>query len=330
MTLDVSSLMLIRHDCMNRRGLLNGWKAWQHLQQLFRSDETTTITSMMRLLARLQLREDEAIQQYFIRAPELVTRLHHGSEELSETLFNGMALNGLPQRYEHFVVQESFNPAENFVELRKRLTNFEESRGQRDDVKEDQQIAMSAMNASCQLGTHSSFKSQPRKTFSKPYGSESLRLCFVWIKPGHLAASCYKKDDAACSICKVKGHLAVACKHQQKSPHEGLASRLSSESSFEVSAVIDLAVNSGSTDHMMIDKIWFEKYQKLETTVKNPDGGKTKVERVGDVDVEARDVKGVLHKLTFEKVLHVPKFKTYFIPGSGFVQNQHELFHTKA
>ena len=52
---------------------------------------------------------------------------------------------------------------------------------------------------------------------------------------------------------------------------------------------------------MMIDKTWFKNYQKLETTVNNPDGGKTTVEGIGDVDVEARDTNGVLHKLTFEK-----------------------------
>ena len=116
MTLDASSPMLIRHDCVNSKGLGEGQKAWLLLQQRFRSDETTTVISLMRRLARLQLQEDEAIHQYFIRAQELVTRLHHAGEERSETLFDAMVLNGLPQRYENFVVQESFNPAENFVE----------------------------------------------------------------------------------------------------------------------------------------------------------------------------------------------------------------------
>ena len=72
MTLDASSLMLIRHDCMNRKGLGDGQKAWLLLQQRFRSDETTTVISLMRQLAKLQLREDEAIHQYFIRAQELI------------------------------------------------------------------------------------------------------------------------------------------------------------------------------------------------------------------------------------------------------------------
>ena len=179
MTLDASSLMLIRHDCVNIKGFGDGQKAGRLLPQRFRSDETTTVISLLRQLARLKLREDEAIHQYFIRAQELVTRLHHAGEELSETLFNAMVLNGLPQQYEFFLVQESFNPADNFVEMRKRLTNFEESRKQRDDVEEDRHVAMSAKNASHQIGIHYSFKSHPRKTFSKPSSSKGPRLCFV-------------------------------------------------------------------------------------------------------------------------------------------------------
>ena len=173
--------------------------------------------SLLRQLAGLQLREVEAIHQYFIRAQELVPRLHHAGEEFSETMFNAMVLNGLPQRYEHFVVQrhfvESDNPAENFVEQRKRLNNFEASRRQKDGVEEDQHVAMTAKNDSHQVGIHSSFESHPRKTFSKPSKSKSPRLCFVCNKPGHLAASCNKKDNAVFSICKAKGHLLSACKH---------------------------------------------------------------------------------------------------------------------
>ena len=41
--------------------------------------------------------------------------------KMSETLFNTLVINGLPEKYEHFVVQESFNPASTFTELRTRL-----------------------------------------------------------------------------------------------------------------------------------------------------------------------------------------------------------------
>ena len=178
MILDASSLMLIRHDCVNSKGLGDDQKAWQLLQQQFRSDEreTTTVMSLMRQLSRLQLREDEAIHHNFIRAQQLFIRLHHAGEELSETLFNEMVLNGLPQRYEHFVVQESFNPEENYVELRKRLTNFDKSLRHRDDVEEDQHVAMLAKNASHQIGIHSSFSSHRWKTYSKPSSSKSPRF----------------------------------------------------------------------------------------------------------------------------------------------------------
>ena len=81
----------------------------------------------MRQLARVALREHEALHNYSIRAQELSTHLEKEGEHLSEPLLNVMVLNGLPERYEHFVVKESFNPAGSFVELRTRLTNYEES-----------------------------------------------------------------------------------------------------------------------------------------------------------------------------------------------------------
>ena len=46
----------------------------------------------MRELANLRLCEDEAIQQYFIRAQELYTRLHHADQKVSETPLSGMVL----------------------------------------------------------------------------------------------------------------------------------------------------------------------------------------------------------------------------------------------
>ena len=98
LTLDAISLLLIRHDCVNSRGLEDSPKTWQHLKQRFQSDETATVISLMRQLARLQLREDKAIHQFIIRAQELVTHWHHAGEELSETLFDAMVLSGLLQQ----------------------------------------------------------------------------------------------------------------------------------------------------------------------------------------------------------------------------------------
>ena len=125
---DSTSLMLIRHECVDKKRLGDGRKSWILLQQRFRSDEAVTVVSVMRQLDRLQLKEDEALHKYFIREQELTTRFDQAGEHLSESLLNAMLLNSLPERYEHFVVQESFNPAGSFVELRTRLMNYEENR----------------------------------------------------------------------------------------------------------------------------------------------------------------------------------------------------------
>ena len=115
--------MLIRHDCLDNKGLGDGHKAWGLLQERFRSNKTVKVTSVKRQLARLTLKENEALPQYVIRIQELSTRLGQAGEHLSEPLLNAMVPNDLSERYEHFVVQESFNPAGSFVELRRRLAN---------------------------------------------------------------------------------------------------------------------------------------------------------------------------------------------------------------
>ena len=43
-----------------------------------------------------------------------MTRLSDAGERISDTLFNALVINGLPEQYEQFVVvQESFQPATN-------------------------------------------------------------------------------------------------------------------------------------------------------------------------------------------------------------------------
>ena len=56
-----------------------------------------------------------------------MSRLTKTGENISETLFNALLINGLPEKYEHFIVQESFNPAANFTELQTRLRNYDDS-----------------------------------------------------------------------------------------------------------------------------------------------------------------------------------------------------------
>ena len=127
LALDNNSLLYIRHDCLSSSGVGDGAKAWRLLQQRYSNVEKPTVVSLVRQISRLQLDENEKLSEYFIRAQELMSRLTEAGEKMSETLFNALVVNGLPERYEHFIVQESFNPAANFTKLRTRLHNFEDS-----------------------------------------------------------------------------------------------------------------------------------------------------------------------------------------------------------
>ena len=128
LTLDATTLMLIRHDCVGDDGLGDEAKAWKLLQERFQSVRTPTVVTLVAQLPRLQLEDVEDFDSFSIRGQELVTRLQEAGEAVSKTLFNALVLNNLPMRYESFVIQESFNPA---LTLRKRLQNFHESTAQR-------------------------------------------------------------------------------------------------------------------------------------------------------------------------------------------------------
>ena len=79
---------------------------------------------------------------------------------------------------------------------------------------------------------------------------------------------------------------------------------------------------------MMIDITLFQNYQKLETTLNTSMQGKQKIEGMGDVDLEARETKGGLNNLTFEKSLHI-QYKTKLISSSNLAQNNTNCFTQK-
>ena len=108
LTLDATTFMLMRLDCVGDDGIVDEVKAWKLWQERFQSVETPTVVTLVAQLARLQLEDAEDLDSFFIRGQELLTRLQEAWEAVSETLFNALVLNGLPMRYESFVIQESF------------------------------------------------------------------------------------------------------------------------------------------------------------------------------------------------------------------------------
>ena len=175
--------------------------------------ESPTVVALVSQFARMRLKPDEALHEYFIRAQELMTRLSDAGERISETIFMALVLNGFPERFENFVVQETFNPSANFTELRSRLTNFEESRKQRNG-EEEQQNQLVAMPSRGKFETSSS-KSKNFTYKNKEKAEESKRLsCYCCGKVGHIAKNCFLRNKAECRKCGKKGHLDVTCRSQ--------------------------------------------------------------------------------------------------------------------
>ena len=125
--------MLIRHDCVDNKGLGDRGKAWFSFSKGFEVMKLWQFSVWCDnwLAYNWKMRP---LNNYIIRVQELSTRLERTGEQLSEPLLIAAVLNGLSQRFEHFVVQESFNPAVSFVELRTRLMNYDESRKYRESV----------------------------------------------------------------------------------------------------------------------------------------------------------------------------------------------------
>ena len=80
LTLGATTLMLMRHDCVGDDGIGDRAKAWKLLQERFQSVETPVVVTLVAQLARLQLKDAEDLDSFFIRGYELLTRLQEARE----------------------------------------------------------------------------------------------------------------------------------------------------------------------------------------------------------------------------------------------------------
>ena len=136
-----------------------------------------------------------------------MTQLSDTGERTLETVFMALVLNGLPERFESFVVRKaSIHPP---TSLSSRFTNFEDSHKQRNGEEEQQNQ---------HLAKPSSGKSSSK---SRNFGCEKDKLeeskrssCYCCGKVGHIAKNCFLRNKADCRKCGENGHLDVFCRSQ--------------------------------------------------------------------------------------------------------------------
>ena len=202
--------------------------------------------------------------------------------------------------------------------------NYEESRIHREFVDDvDSHVAMTSKKAKPKHKSSSKYNAPPKS-------SSGQLTCYCCGMKGHMKSECYKREKAECTFCKQKGHLVQACMKKAPGTKPGsLASSLKSDRASSEATEQDLVVDSGSTDHIVVNKNWFKSIREIETTVTNPDGGNIKVLGIGEVEVLAKDVKGRTKPLILKKALYVPGYRTNLISVSSIIDNGHKVVHEK-
>ena len=283
LVLDNTTLMCLRNDCFNQRtGFGDGALAWKMLLDRFNSSERPTVVSLVGQLAKLRLGPTEKLDDYFVRGQELMTRLSDAGERISDTLFKALVTNGLPEQYEHFVVQESFQPATTFQELRTRLRNFEDAKR----VRHEEQ----------QLGNHVAMHGlrEGNSRDAKKGGT------------GHKPQTKKGIEHITCYRCKKKGHYQRDCKEPESSGSAKTFSASRTGWKLESSFVVD----SGCTDHVVNDRSLFTTFEatNIGEGVVNPNGSLADVKGKGTVEALITDVKVIQRMYEFDDVLFVPSY----------------------
>ena len=182
-------------------------------------------------------------------------------------------------RYGSFVIQENFNPATNFTELRKGLQNFHESTAQR------------------HKGQSGSVALAVKRDSKKGSNKGNCSLCGI---SGLFARDCRRKEIAQCSKCGEKGHLDRACKRQRhggKLESEAMGPTLASPDGEYWAALTQrktagMLVDSGCTDHIVTNIDTFLDFVPIQSVVRYPNGEASRVVGRGCVRISIPSIKG--------------------------------------
>ena len=264
LTLDATTLMLMRHDCVGDDGSHRRWR-WRKGLEAFAREISVWRQQQCWLWWNSLLDFRSRILRIWIASSSMTGVAHKATRSRGNILRDLLQRLG-PQWSANevwkFVIQKSFNTATNSTELRKRLQNFHESTTQRHK----------GQSGSVALAVKRNFNKGPKNPF----------VCGI---PGHFAKDCRRKDTEQCSKCGEKGHLDKACRRQRDGgKHESVAMGLTLASPDEEhwaaltqwkTAV--MLVDRGCTDHIVTNIDIFSDFVPMQSMVRNPNGQASRV-----------------------------------------------------
>ncbi|XP_064100742.1 uncharacterized protein LOC135211359 [Macrobrachium nipponense] len=178
--LDDKSLQLIMRDAVN-----DGRKALAILRDHYQGTGKPRIISLYTELTSLQMRGEECVTDYFLRAETTSTSLKSAGETISDSLLIAMVLKGLTRRIYSFntvVMQKDNEPT--FLEFKSLLRSYEESlrsrEAHRPNVKNENVLKVNYKHPDFHCGGSAS--------------GSSVR-CYSCGKPGHKSFKCRLKKD---------------------------------------------------------------------------------------------------------------------------------------
>ncbi len=216
-------------QCLDRKSVMivrpykpNGTKAWDILNEHYRSGEKPRVQMLMNKLTNIRL-ENESITNYLLRVEDLQYNLREVGEEISESMLCSIVMKGLTKEFEAFRTVMNFGMIEiTFQKLKKDLVNFSNDqkvvygdRGTTDREKAHQSSSRRGERTCFTCGKPGHVKAECKQT---------QRTCYNCKKPGHLSKDCRLKKQ--CDNCKRTGHVKAVCfspgggKHKPRGPAE--------------------------------------------------------------------------------------------------------------
>ncbi|GAU33426.1 hypothetical protein TSUD_380620 [Trifolium subterraneum] len=323
---DSKTLFLI-HQCMDSKvfekiaDATTSKDAWDILQKIYGGDakvKKVKLQALKRQFELLEMKNDEAVAEYFTRVETLTNQMKNCGSTLSEEEMVEKVLRTSTHKFDYIVVtiEQTKDLSEIKMEdLQSTLEAHELKHGERNHGKEDEQA---------QFVKFKKYQNEKKKWQNKKgskKGKKSVEDKSESSKKEGGQKTKKDKSTIQCYNCNKYGHYASECKAPKKkksqdTEEEANVAQDGSTSEDDVSFMVTITdetaesmvwyFDTGCSNHMTGNKSILTDFNKcLNTRIKLANGNFIAAEGMGNVVIQRSNGK----KTVIEKVLYVPGMK---------------------